>query len=133
MKLSDGYDTRVGEAGKHLSGGERQRISLARAILKNAPIVVLDEATAYADPENEEKMEAAIRELVKGKTLIVIAHKLPAIVDADQILVMNHGRLVANGKHNDLLESSADYRKLWDATLFSKDWKISRKEGEMNV
>lgn len=132
-KLPNGIYSLAGEAGKMLSGGERQRISLARAILKNAPIVVLDEATAYADPENEEKMEAAIRELVKGKTLIVIAHKLPAIVDADQILVMNHGRLVANGKHNDLLESSADYRKLWDATLFSKDWKISRKECEMNV
>ena len=132
-KLPNGIYSLAGEAGKMLSGGERQRISLARAILKNAPIVVLDEATDYADPENEEKMEAAIRELVKGKTLIVIAHKLPAIVDADQILVMNHGRLVANGKHNDLLESSADYRKLWDATLFSKDWKISRKEGEMNV
>ena len=116
-----------------LSGGERQRISLARAILKNAPIVVLDEATAYADPENEEKMEAAIAELVKGKTLIVIAHKLPAIVDADQILVMNHGRLVANGKHKDLLESSAEYRKLWNATIFSKEWKIDRKAGEMNV
>lgn len=132
-KLPNGIYSLAGEAGKMLSGGERQRISLARAILKNAPIVVLDEATAYADPENEEKMEAAIAELVKGKTLIVIAHKLPAIVDADQILVMNHGRLVANGKHNDLLESSADYRKLWDATIFSKDWKISRKEGEMNV
>lgn len=132
-KLPNGIYSLAGEAGKMLSGGERQRISLARAILKNAPIVVLDEATAYADPENEEKMEAAIRELVKGKTLIVIAHKLPAIVDADQILVMNHGRLVANGKHNDLLESSADYRKLWDATIFSKEWKIDRKAGEMNV
>lgn len=132
-RLPDGIYSLAGEAGKMLSGGERQRISLARAILKNAPIVVLDEATAYADPENEEKMEAAIRELVKGKTLIVIAHKLPSIVDADQILVMDHGHLVANGKHKDLLESSSEYRKLWDATLFSKDWKISRKEGEMNV
>ena len=132
-KLPNGIYSLAGEAGKMLSGGERQRISLARAILKNAPIVVLDEATAYADPENEEKMEAAIRELVKGKTLIVIAHKLPAIVDADQILVMNHGRLVANGKHKDLLESSADYRKLWNATIFSKEWKIDRKAGEMNV
>ncbi|HHD3076518.1 TPA: ABC transporter ATP-binding protein [Streptococcus pyogenes] len=132
-KLPNGIYSLAGEAGKMLSGGERQRISLARAILKNAPIVVLDEATAYADPENEEKMEAAIAELVKGKTLIVIAHKLPAIVDADQILVMNHGRLVANGKHKDLLESSADYRKLWDATIFSKEWKINRKAGEMNV
>ncbi|MFR2845471.1 MAG: ABC transporter ATP-binding protein [Finegoldia magna] len=132
-KLPNGIYSLAGEAGKMLSGGERQRISLARAILKNAPIVVLDEATAYADPENEEKMEAAIAELVKGKTLIVIAHKLPAIVDADQILVMDHGRLVANGKHKDLLESSAEYRKLWDATIFSKEWKIDRKAGEMNV
>lgn len=132
-KLPNGIYSLAGEAGKMLSGGERQRISLARAILKNAPIVVLDEATAYADPENEEKMEAAIAELVKGKTLIVIAHKLPAIVDADQILVMNHGRLVANGKHKDLLESSAEYRKLWNATIFSKEWKIDRKAGKMNV
>lgn len=127
-KLPNGIHSLVGEAGKMLSGGERQRISLARAILKNAPIVVLDEATAYADPENEEKMEAAIAELVRGKTLIVIAHKLPAIIDADQILVMDHGHLVANGKHKDLLESSAEYRKLWEATMFSDKWKISKKK-----
>lgn len=127
-KLPNGIHSLVGEAGKMLSGGERQRISLARAILKNAPIVVLDEATAYADPENEEKMEAAIAELVRGKTLIVIAHKLPAIIDADQILVMDHGHLVANGKHKDLLESSAEYRKLWEATIFSDKWKISKNK-----
>lgn len=127
-KLPNGIHSLVGEAGKMLSGGERQRISLARAILKNAPIVVLDEATAYADPENEEKMEAAIAELVRGKTLIVIAHKLAAIIDADQILVMDHGHLVANGKHKDLLESSAEYRKLWEATIFSDKWKISKNK-----
>ena len=129
-KLPKGIHSLAGEAGKMLSGGERQRISLARAILKNAPIIVLDEATAYADPENEEKMEAVIAELVRGKTLIVIAHKLPSIIDADQILVMDKGYLVAKGKHQDLLESSAEYRKLWNATMFSKDWKISKnKEG----
>ena len=129
-KLPKGIHSLAGEAGKMLSGGERQRISLARAILKNAPIIVLDEATAYADPENEEKMEAAIAELVRGKTLIVIAHKLPSIIDADQILVMDKGYLVAKGKHQDLLESSAEYRKLWNTTMFSKDWKISKnKEG----
>ena len=129
-KLPKGIHSLAGEAGKMLSGGERQRISLARAILKNAPIIVLDEATAYADPENEEKMEAAIAELVRGKTLIVIAHKLPSIIDADQILVMDKGHLVAKGKHRDLLESSEEYRKLWNATMFSKDWKISKnKEG----
>ena len=129
-KLPKGIHSLAGEAGKMLSGGERQRISLARAILKNAPIIVLDEATAYADPENEEKMEAAIAELVRGKTLIIIAHKLPSIIDADQILVMDKGYLVAKGKHQDLLESSAEYRKLWNTTMFSKDWKISKnKEG----
>ncbi|MFC2470938.1 MAG: ABC transporter ATP-binding protein [Lachnoanaerobaculum gingivalis] len=127
-KLPKGIHSLAGEAGKMLSGGERQRISLARAILKNAPIIVLDEATAYADPENEEKMEAAIAELVRGKTLIVIAHKLPSIIDADQILVMDKGYLVAKGKHQDLLESSAEYRKLWNATMFSKDWKISKNK-----
>jgi len=127
-KLPKGIHSLAGEAGKMLSGGERQRISLARAILKNAPIIVLDEATAYADPENEEKMEAVIAELVRGKTLIVIAHKLPSIIDADQILVMDKGYLVAKGKHQDLLESSAEYRKLWNATMFSKDWKISKNK-----
>ena len=127
-KLPKGIYSLAGEAGKMLSGGERQRISLARAILKNAPIIVLDEATAYADPENEEKMEAAIAELVRGKTLIVIAHKLPSIIDADQILVMDNGCLVANGKHKDLLESSVEYRKLWDATMFSRNWKIIKSK-----
>lgn len=127
-KLPKGIHSLAGEAGKMLSGGERQRISLARAILKNAPIIVLDEATAYADPENEEKMEAAIAELVRGKTLIVIAHKLLSIIDAAQILVMDKGHLVAKGKHQDLLESSEEYRKLWNATMFSKDWKISKNK-----
>ena len=100
-KLPQGIHSMAGDAGKMLSGGQRQRISLARAILKDAPIVVLDEATAYADPENEEKMEAAIAELVKGKTLVVIAHKLPAIMNADQICVMDRGKLVATGKHQE--------------------------------
>ena len=99
-KLPQGIHSMAGDAGKMLSGGQRQRISLARAILKNAPIIVLDEATAYADPENEEKMEAAIAELVKGKTLFVIAHKLPAIMNADQICVIEHGKLAATGTLN---------------------------------
>ena len=113
-----------------LSGGQRQRISLARAILKDAPIVVLDEATAYADPENEEKMEAAIAELVKDKTLVVIAHKLPAIMNADQICVVDHGKLVAAGKHQDLIQSCPEYQKLWKAAQDSAEWKVhTAKEG----
>mgnify|MGYP002740513551 CR=1 FL=1 len=112
------------------SGGQRQRISLARAILKDAPIVVLDEATAYADPENEEKMEAAIAELVKDKTLVVIAHKLPAIMNADQICVVDHGKLVAAGKHQDLIQSCPEYQKLWKAAQDSAEWNIhTAKEG----
>ena len=114
-KLPQGIHSMAGDAGKMLSGGQRQRISLARAILKDAPIVVLDEATAYADPENEEKMEAAIAELVKGKTLVVIAHKLPAIMNADQICVIDHGKLVAAGKHQDLIRSCPEYQKLLKA------------------
>lgn len=109
-KLPQGIHSMAGDAGKMLSGGQRQRISLARAILKNAPIIVLDEATAYADPENEEKMEAAIAELVKGKTLFVIAHKLPAIMNADQICVIEHGKLAATGTHAELLAICEEYK-----------------------
>ncbi len=130
-KLPQGIHSMAGDAGKMLSGGQRQRISLARAILKDAPIVVLDEATAYADPENEEKMEAAIAELVKGKTLIVIAHKLPAIMNADQICVMDHGNLVATGKHQELIQSCPEYQKLWKAAQDSAEWKVhAAKEGK---
>ena len=129
-KLPQGIHSMAGDAGKMLSGGQRQRISLARAILKDAPIVVLDEATAYADPENEEKMEAAIAELVKGKTLVVIAHKLPAIMNADQICVIDHGKLVASGKHQDLIQSCPEYQKLWKAAQDSAEWKVhTAKEG----
>ena len=129
-KLPQGIHSMAGDAGKMLSGGQRQRISLARAILKDAPIVVLDEATAYADPENEEKMEAAIAELVKGKTLVVIAQKLPAIMNADQICVVDHGKLVAAGKHQDLIQSCPEYQKLWKAAQDSAEWNIhTAKEG----
>ena len=124
-KLPQGIRSIAGDAGKMLSGGQRQRISLARAILKNAPIIVLDEATAYADPENEEKMEAAIAELVKGKTLFVIAHKLPAIMNADQICVIEHGKLAATGTHQELLKTCGEYQKLWRAAQGSAEWKVN--------
>lgn len=130
-KLPQGIHSMAGDVGKMLSGGQRQRISLARAILKNAPIIVLDEATAYADPENEEKMEAAIAELVKGKTLFVIAHKLPAIMNADQICVIEHGKLAATGTHAELLAICEEYKKLWKASQDSAEWKVNAvKEGK---
>lgn len=113
--LPAGYDTCVGSAGARLSGGERQRIAIARAVLKDAPIVILDEATAFTDPENEAAIQASISGLVAGKTLIIIAHHLSTIVGADKIVVMDHGRVSAEGTHHELLESSLLYRSLWNA------------------
>lgn len=128
-RMENGIHTMAGDGGKQLSGGERQRISMARAILKNAPIVVLDEATAFMDPENEEKMTAAIAEVIRGKTVIVIAHRLHSIVGADQICVLHDGRLAASGKHEELLKNCPEYQKLWAAAEGSAQWKVSaRKE-----
>lgn len=117
MGLTNGYDTIVGEGGGHLSGGERQRISIARAMLKDAPIVILDEATSYIDPENEAVIQEAIGNLVKGKTLLIIAHRLKTITDADRIFVIKDGQLENFGRHEELLEKSPLYRQMYQASL----------------
>ena len=123
-RLPDGIETQAGDGGKQLSGGERQRVSLARAILKNAPIIVLDEATAFMDPENEEKMNAALDEIVKDKTVLVIAHRLSTIKNADKICVMKEGRCIAADTHEKLKEECEEYRKLWEASVSASTWKI---------
>lgn len=127
-RLENGIHTMAGDGGKQLSGGERQRISLARAILKDAPIIVLDEAAAFMDPENEEKMNAAIAEVIKGKTVIVIAHCLHSIVGADNICVLHDGNLVAAGTHEELLKDCPEYQKLWAAAEGSARWKVSAQK-----
>ena len=121
MSLENGFDTIVGGGGSHLSGGEQQRVSIARAMLKNAPIVILDEATAYTDPENEALIQESVARLVKGKTLIVIAHRLSTIKDANQIIVVNKGCIDHCGTHEELLASSELYKNLWEAHVASKD------------
>lgn len=126
-KLPEGIHTMAGDGGKQLSGGQRQRIALARAIIKDAPIIVLDEATAFTDPENEEKMNAAIREVVRGKTLLVIAHRLPSVKNAEQICVMEHGKIVAAGTHKELLKNCREYQKLWKASAESANWQVGGK------
>lgn len=128
-RLPKGIDTMAGDGGKQLSGGERQRISLARAILKNAPVIVLDEATAFIDPENEEKMNAAIGEIIKGKTVLVIAHRLQTIVNADKICVMKNGNIIAADRHDKLLQSCAEYQKLWNSSEARANWTIGNEVG----
>ena len=125
-----GMDTMAGDSGTKLSGGERQRISIARAILKDAPIVVLDEATAFADPENEEKMEKAISEVVRNKTLIVIAHRISSIKNADCIYVIENGRITGNGRHEDLLRTNETYSRLWKISQESIAWNVKNREVE---
>lgn len=123
--LPDGYDTTLGEGGANLSGGERQRISIARAILKDAPIILLDEATASVDPENENHIQKAINALVKDKTLVVIAHRLSTVRTADQILVMDTGRLAERGTHAELLKKPGIYRHFWQIRQNARNWKIN--------
>lgn len=127
-KLPNGYETKVGDAGDRLSGGERQRIAVARAIIKDAPMIILDEATAAIDPENEYKIQMAINELTKGKTLIIIAHRLSTIMDADQIIVLDRGTKAAAGTHEWLLENCPMYLSMWNNHMGASGWSI-KKEG----
>lgn len=124
--LPNGYDTLVGEGGGHLSGGERQRITIARAMLKNADIIILDEASSYSDPENEALVQESLSRLLRGKTVIVVAHRLSTISDADRIFLVKQGRIEASGKQDELLETSPLYKKMWQAHTG-----VSEKEGEI--
>ena len=128
VRLDKGYDTPAGDAGKRLSGGEKQRIAIARAILKNAPIVILDEATAFTDPQNEDKIQKSIMALSKGKTLLVIAHRLATIQNADQIVVLKKGRIVDCGKQEELLKRCPLYADMWKAHIGAKNWSVSEKK-----
>lgn len=128
-KLPMGYDTPAGEAGKRLSGGEKQRIAIARIMLKNAPIVILDEATAFTDPENEDKLQKSIEALTKGQTLLVIAHRLSTIADADQIVVLKNGCVEAKGTQEELLDNYALYQRMWQAHVGARHWAVGEKKG----
>lgn len=128
-KLNKGYDTTAGEAGRKLSGGEQQRIAIARAILKDAPIVILDEATAFTDPENEDKLQKAIASLTEGKTLLVIAHRISTIKHAHKIVVMDKGYILGEGTHEELLEECSLYNNLWEAHVGAKQWAAGMGEG----
>ena len=130
QKLPQGYDTPAGEAGKRLSGGEKQRIAIARMMLKNAPIVILDEATAFTDPENENKIQQSIAALTKGKTLLVIAHRLSTIKDADHIVVLKNGAILAEGNQEELLADCPLYYDMWQAHIGAKNWAVSSAEKE---
>ena len=131
-RLEHGWDTAAGDAGKQLSGGERQRIAIARAILKDAPVVILDEATAFTDPENEDKIQRSIMALSKGKTLLVIAHRLSTIQNADQIVVLEEGEIVDRGTQSELLGRCPLYQTLWAAHVGAQDWAVTSGKKEEN-
>lgn len=126
-RLPQGWDTPVGEGGASLSGGERQRVSLARALLKRAPIVLLDEATAALDPQNEAYVQAAIGTLIQRATVLVIAHRLPTIMAADQILVLDEGRLVESGTHRQLLTNNGRYAGFWHERQRAGGWRLKQE------
>ena len=124
MQLPNGYDTIIGEGGASLSGGEKQRISIARAIMKDAPIIILDEATANVDPENEKDLVDAIDALTKEKTILMIAHRLKTVRNADQILVVDKGKIVEQGKHDDLMKQDGIYKRFVNAREIAGSWKL---------
>jgi ATP-binding cassette subfamily B protein len=126
--MPDGYQTAIGEKGAKLSGGQKQRISIARAILKNAPIIILDEATAFIDPENEAQIQQAINALIQDKTLLIIAHRLSTIAEADRIVVLNEGRIVGSGRHHELLQSNDLYRYMWEAHVAAQGWTFEEQQ-----
>ena len=126
-KLPEGVDTKIGSDGTYLSGGEQQRIALARAILKDAPIVVLDEATAFADPENEALIQKAFSHLLQDRTVVMIAHRLSTIVGADNIVVLDEGRVAEQGAHAELVEAGKLYARLWADYQKAAQWKIQKE------
>lgn len=125
-KVPNGLDTVVGSGGTYLSGGENQRVALARAILKDAPIIVLDEATAFADAENEHKIQLAFEELTKGKSVLMIAHRLSTVQDADLILVFKDGKIIERGTHDELLSEGGTYAAMWNDYQTSISWKVGK-------
>ena len=126
-RLPDGLDSVVGNGGTYLSGGENQRIALARAILKDAPIIILDEATAFADAENEHQIQLAFEELTKGKTVLMIAHRLSTIQNADLILVFEEGKIIERGTHDTLLAENGKYASMWKDYQTSIQWKVGKE------
>ena len=128
QNLDHGYDTMAGEAGDKLSGGEKQRIAIARMILRNAPVIILDEATAFTDPENEYQIQKAIASLSEGKTLLVIAHRLSTITNADHILLLENGNIKESGNHDSLMETSETYQNMWNAHIGAKKMAVGSKK-----
>ena len=127
MALPEGYQTRIGEGGASLSGGEKQRISIARALIKDADIVIFDEATANVDPENEDRLQSAMEELTRDKTVIMIAHRLKTVRNAEKILVLNEGRIVQEGKHEDLIREKGIYAQFVKDRREAIGWKLGRQ------
>ena len=124
MALPDGYDTVIGEGGATLSGGEKQRLSIARAMMKDSPVIILDEATANVDPENEKELVTAIEALTQEKTIIMIAHRLKTVRNADQILVVDKGRIIQQGKHDELMQQDGIYRRFVNVREAAASWKL---------